>query len=62
MTAVEECHRACDAALASYTGLPVPVELPEGLTIQELHGVVTFWRSAGWTADVDSSSRFLTIG
>lgn len=62
MTVLKECYTICDEAIASYTGEPVPVKLPEGLTVQELHEVVAFWRTAGWSAEMDSSSRVLTLG
>lgn len=62
MTLADECHRACESAVSAYTGEPVVVELPEGLSVQELHGIVTFWRLAGWSADVDSTGRILTLG
>ncbi len=59
--AQEQLHAACDSAVDGYLGEPIEVTLPEGLSVPDLHAVVTAWREMGWTVDADSGKGRLVL-
>ena len=54
-------HAACDRAVDGFTGGSVEVPLPEELSVQDLHAVVTAWRDMGWSVDADSGTGRLVL-
>lgn len=57
----ERLHAVCDDVVAGYSGEPVEVPLPEGLSVPDLHAVVAAWREMGWTVDTDSGKGRLVL-